>query len=69
MTSVDEIYFVTTPDYPTLAATVRAKKLASYKNIRLGGIIVNRIRGKRYELKKREIENTLGLPVVAGIKM
>lgn len=63
----DELIFVATPDYPTLAATVRAGRFARFKDIRVSGIIVNRRRRKSFELKKRDIEKTVGMDVIAEI--
>lgn len=63
----DELIFVATPDYPTLASTVKARKFVRYKNIRVLGIIVNRKKKKRFELSKKDIEKTTGIKVIAEI--
>jgi len=63
----DEIFFVTTPDYPSVASTIKATKLARYKGVKLGGIIINRKKRKRFELKPREITNTVGVDIAAEI--
>lgn len=63
----DELIFITTPDYPTLAATIKATKLAKYKNVKTKGIIINRIKKKRFELKSKDIENATGIPIVCKI--
>lgn len=62
----DELIFVATPDYPTLAATVKAAKIAEYKGVQVRGIIVNRKR-KGLGLKVGDIEKTVGLSVVAEV--
>jgi len=62
----DELIFVATPDYPTLAATVKAAKIAKYKGVHSRGVIVNRKR-KGLGLGIRDIEKTVGLPVIAEI--
>lgn len=67
LTICDEIIFITTPDYPTLASTVKAAKFAKYKHIKILGLIVNRIKNKRYEIKKGDIEKTVRLPVISMI--
>lgn len=64
----DDMIFVATPDYPTLAATVKAAKLMKYKHINTLGVIVNRRKGKRFELSKKDIESTAGLKVIAEIR-
>jgi len=63
----DKLFFVTTPDYPTLASTVKAAKFARFKDVEIGGIILNRRRRKRYELGKKDVEKTTGLKVIAEI--
>ena len=64
---VDELFFITTPDYPTLASTVRAAKLAHYKNVKINGVIVNRVKKKSFEIGIKDIEKTLNLKVVSVI--
>ena len=64
----DELLFVATPDYPTLAATVRASKFAKFKDVKVRGIVVNRKRGRGFEVKKLEIERTVGVRVISEIK-
>ncbi|MCK4997489.1 AAA family ATPase [Candidatus Pacearchaeota archaeon] len=63
----DELIFITTADYPTLASTVKAAKFAKYKNVKILGIVVNRKRNKKYELSKKDIEATVKLPVICTI--
>lgn len=67
LTICDELIFVATADYPTLASTVKANKFAQYKHIKILGIIVNRLKNKKYELSKSDIEKTVKLPVVSCI--
>lgn len=64
----DKILFITTPDYPTLAATVKAGKFAKFRDIDILGIVVNRRRGRRYELSKKDISETARIPVVCEIR-
>lgn len=61
----DELFIVSTSDYPTLIATMRAAKIAKDKKVNVKGIILNRIRGKKFELSKEEVEETTGLPVIS----
>ena len=63
----DELIFITTPDYPTLAATVKASKFAKFKGIKILGIVTNRRRNRRYELSKKDIGETAKLPVICEI--
>jgi septum site-determining protein MinD len=64
----DNLFVVTTPDYPTLSCSMKAAKLAKQNNSPIAGIIVNRSRGKRREVSLSEIQESTGIPVVAKIK-
>ncbi|MBI2564821.1 AAA family ATPase [Candidatus Woesearchaeota archaeon] len=50
MIASDELYVVTSPDYPTLSTTIRAVKVAKQRNTPIKGLILNKVRGKRFEL-------------------
>ena len=63
----DELYVVTSPDYPTLSTTLRAVSIAKKKNIPIRGLIVNKVRGKKFELTVPEIEDTAEVPVIGVI--
>lgn len=65
--AVDELIFVTTPDYPTLVSTLRAAELTKNENVNVRGILVNKKRRKSFELDQRDIEETIGLPVIGEI--
>ena len=64
----DQLFVVTTPDYPTLSCSMKAAKLAKQNKSPIAGIIVNRSRGKRREVSISEIQESTGIPVVAKIK-
>ena len=63
----DNLFVVTTPDYPTLSCTLKAAKLAKQRGRPISGLIINKIRSPRYELSLKEIEETTGIPVIARI--
>lgn len=65
MSSSDEILVVSSPDYPTLTATLQAVMLAKQKNAPIKGIVVNKVRKKRFELTKRDIEKTSDIQVLS----
>lgn len=67
MAASDELYVVTSPDYPTLSTTLRAVSIAKKKNIPIKGLILNKVRGKKFELTTSEIENTAEVPVIGVI--
>jgi septum site-determining protein MinD len=67
MLASDNLFVVTTPDYPTLSCSLRAAKLAKQRGKPISGIIINKIRDPKYELTLNEIEEAVGVPVVAKI--
>jgi septum site-determining protein MinD len=65
--AADRLFVVTTPDYPTLSCTLHAIKAATRKRTRISGIILNKVRNKRFELSLEDIEHACNVPVVAII--
>ncbi len=63
----DNLFVVTTPDYPTLSCSLRAAKIAKERNKPISGILINKIRDPKYELNLNEIEEATGIPVIAKI--
>ena len=63
----DELLVVTSPDYPTLSCTIRAVKVAKNKNVKITGLVLNKKRGKSFELKTEDIEELAEVPVIASI--
>jgi septum site-determining protein MinD len=63
--TADEFLFLTTPDYATLATTLRAAGVAKQRSMKVRGVIINKKRGKKFELTKTDIEKTVNLPVLA----
>jgi septum site-determining protein MinD len=64
----DSLIVVTSPDYPTLSCTIKAVKVAKQKNTPIDGIIINKERGKSFELKTEDIEELADVPVIAKVK-
>ena len=64
MTASEELYVVTTPDLPTLSTTLRAVKLAKGRGTAIRGLVLNKVRNKKYELKAKDLEKLCGVPVV-----
>lgn len=64
----DELYVVSTPDLPTLSTTLRAVKLAKEKKMKINGMILNKVRGKNFELKSTDMERLSGVPLTGVIK-
>ncbi len=61
----DELFVLTTPDYVTLASTLHAIKVARQKRTYISGIILNKVRGKRFELGLEEVQDATKVPVVS----
>lgn len=63
----DNLFVVTTPDYPTLSCSLKAARLAKQRGKPIEGIIINKVRDPGFEIGLREIEEATGIPVVAKI--
>jgi len=67
MMASDGLLVVTSPDYPTLASTIHAVRLAKQRHTPILGLILNRTRNKKYELSIDDIEKATGVPVLSII--
>lgn len=67
MLSSDNLFVVSTPDYPTLSCSLRAAKIAKQNGKPISGIIINKIRDPKHELSLSEIESATNIPVIARI--
>jgi septum site-determining protein MinD len=67
MAASDELLVVSSPDYPTLSATLQAINLAKRKNVPIRGIIINKVRKKKFELTSKEIAKTSEVDVLATL--
>jgi len=65
MIASDELLVVTSPDYPTLSTTLRAIRLAKQRKTPITGLILNRVRNKKFELSINDIEEASQVPVVS----
>ncbi len=65
--SSDSLIFVTTPDYPTIASTLKSVKLAKQRGIKIEGLILNKVHNKKFEIPLSDIEKTIESPVLALI--
>ena len=63
----DEMLVVTNPEIPTIASTLRTFRAAQRYRVPITGVVVNKIRGKRYEVPLSEIRRTLGWPIMASV--
>ncbi|MEW6328602.1 MAG: P-loop NTPase [Candidatus Micrarchaeota archaeon] len=58
---------ITTPDVPSATSAVKMLSLCQENNVRVGGVVVNRVRDKKYELHRREIESMCDARVLCMI--
>ncbi len=65
MVASDKLFVVSSPDYPTLSATIHAVKTAKEKKTPIVGLVINKCRNKHFELQTEEIENATQTPVLA----
>ena len=61
----DELFVITTPDKVTLESTLNSVKIAKQKRTYLSGIIINKVRGKKFELSLEAIQDATKVPVVS----
>lgn len=61
------LLLVTNPDYPSLVTASKALEYAKLTGMSVGGIVLNKIMGKRYELKSKDIESVLKAKVIERI--
>jgi len=65
MVASDELLVVSSPDYPTLSMTLRAVKMAKRKRTPIKGIVLNKVRNKKFELSREEIEEAAEAPILS----
>jgi len=67
MAASDEILVVSSPDYPTLSSTLHAVRVARERGTPIRGIILNKVRKKRFELCSKDISDASDIKVLASI--
>jgi MinD-like ATPase involved in chromosome partitioning or flagellar assembly len=67
MIASDKLVVVTSPDYPTLSCTMHAIKIAKDRKTPIAGLVLNKVRGKSFELSVKDIEEATGVPVLSVI--
>ncbi len=63
----DQVIAVTTPDHPTLSATIKAVKMAKQRGVPISGLVLNKVHDKDFEIPLENIEETLDVPILAVI--
>lgn len=64
----DELLIVTVPEFLIVATTYKTVNLARTLGKPIRGIVLNKVRGKKYEMTAEEVEETVGLPVIGVIR-
>ena len=61
----DELFVITSPDHPTLSSTMHAVKVAKKQHRKITGLILNKVRHRKFELDVKDIEDATGLPILS----
>ena len=67
MNAANEILIVTNPDISSVTDALKTIKIAETLHKRVVGVAVNRIKGRYYEMSRKEIQNIVGYPIIAEI--
>lgn len=67
MVASDRLLVVSSPDYPTLSCTLHAVKVAKERRTPIMGIVLNKVRNKRFELSINDVEQATSVPVLAMV--
>jgi len=67
LSASDEAIIVTNPELPAVTDALRILKIAEETKVKVIGVVINRIKGEKHELTREEIEDLLGVPVIAEI--
>ncbi len=68
MLASDSLFIVSTPDYPTLSCSMKIARVADQRGVDVSGIILNRVRKGNSQVSLSEVEESVGIPVVASIR-
>ncbi|MEM5882979.1 MAG: hypothetical protein QXQ77_01925, partial [Candidatus Aenigmatarchaeota archaeon] len=61
------VIFVTMPYVPCVMDVIRCLEVVNEIGVKPLGIVLNMVGNERYEMKKKEVEQLTGLPVIASI--
>lgn len=65
--AVDKMIVVTTPQIPDVDDALKIIELLGMMNKKVEGIVVNRVKGAKYELSIEQLEETFDAPILAVI--
>jgi len=60
----DQVIVVTTPDLPAITGALRTVDTARAMGVRVAGIVVNAVKGKKYEITPEELEAVSGARIL-----
>jgi MinD-like ATPase involved in chromosome partitioning or flagellar assembly len=63
----DEIIAVTNPEIPTITSTLKTFRAAERYRVPISGVVVNKVRGGRFEVSMKEVKKTLEWPVLIDV--
>ncbi|MCD6403007.1 MAG: cell division ATPase MinD [Candidatus Aenigmarchaeota archaeon] len=63
----EEAIIVSTPTVPAIMDAIKAKKVLQELGVENLGLVLNKVMGRKYELKRSEITELIDLPVLAEI--
>ncbi|RLI96730.1 MAG: septum site-determining protein MinD [Candidatus Aenigmatarchaeota archaeon] len=64
----DEVIIVTNPDLPSVTDALKAVKLAEELGVKVTGVVLNRVKKKKHEMKDKDISAMLdNVPIIAKI--
>jgi len=67
MKASDELIVVTSLDYPTTGASLKLLNLASELKIPVRGIVINKVRGKHFEIDMQNIMDALRSDILSAV--
>lgn len=67
LSASDEVIIVTNPELPAVTDALKILKVAQQSDMKVIGVVINRIRGTEHELSVEEIKDLLEVPIIAEI--
>lgn len=65
--AVDELIVVTTPQIPDVEDALKIIELVGMMKKKVDGIVVNRVKREKYELKIEQLKQTFDIPIIATV--
>lgn len=67
MAASDEVVIVTNPNFPAVTDALKILKIAQSSDMKILGVILNRVTRSAHEISPDEIRDVLGIPILAVI--